>query len=704
MKFEDFLTIEVKDDIAIIWIDNKKETMNVVSPDVIQIMGDLYPKIQEDASIRAAVFISKKPDFMAGADIKSFQIEKEGDFKPYQAQGHQSLELLENSSKPFVAAINGACVGLGTEMALACQGRIATRSPRTKMGLPEVQLGILPGGGGTQRLPRLIGIQKALDMMLTGKQLDARRCKRFGLVDDLTDEGKLLQAAIKMAKRLIDKPIERKSRLSLAEKILESGLGRGVLFSQAKKMALKQSQGNYPAIPAIIDCVETGYKKGVNAGYAKELEWFEKLMLTPESAALRSIFFAMTDNKKNPFKGAKEVDNLGIIGAGFMGAGIAEVSATKGVNVLLKDIKQEVIDGAYKQIWTSIKKRLKRKSITKIQAEQQISNVTGDLTYANFNSADVVIEAVLEEMSLKKRIIEDIEKNCDKDVIIATNTSSLSVTEMASHAKKPKNVIGMHYFSPVPKMPLLEIVKTDKTSESVIATCYQLGVRQGKTCIVVKDGTGFYVNRILAPYSNECMLMLDEGLAIDTVDKALVKKGFPVGPITVADQVGLDIVAHVTESSKSLFENREGVIISEAAVQMYKDGRKGKKNGKGFYSYDEKGKRKGVDNTAYQYFKGNGGEELALEEIQDRAVMLLYKEAINCLEEGIISSVKDGDIGAVFGMGFMPFTGGPFRAMDTMGIQNVVNRMYDLHGKYGVRFMPPDRLVQMAEKGEKFHS
>ncbi|MDG2450988.1 MAG: 3-hydroxyacyl-CoA dehydrogenase family protein, partial [Saprospiraceae bacterium] len=203
---------------------------------------------------------------------------------------------------------------------------------------------------------------------------------------------------------------------------------------------------------------------------------------------------------------------------------------------------------------------------------------------------------------------------------------------------------------------------------------------------------------------NECMLMLDEGLAIDTVDKALVKKGFPVGPITVADQVGLDIVAHVTESSKSLFENREGVIISEAAVQMYKDGRKGKKNGKGFYSYDEKGKRKGVDNTAYKYFKGNGDEELALEEIQDRAVMLLYKEAINCLEEGIISSVKDGDIGAVFGMGFMPFTGGPFRAMDTMGIQNVVNRMYDLHGKYGVRFMPPDRLVQMAEKGEKFHS
>ncbi|MEE9373466.1 MAG: 3-hydroxyacyl-CoA dehydrogenase NAD-binding domain-containing protein [Saprospiraceae bacterium] len=703
MKFEDFLSIEVKDNIAIIWIDHKFEKMNVVSPDVMNIMSELFPRIQEDDNIKAAVLISRKPDFMAGADIKAFQIEKEGDFKPFQAEGHKSLERLENSNKPFVAAINGACVGLGTELALACHGRIATNSTRTKMGLPEVQLGILPGGGGTQRLPRLIGIQKALDMMLTGKQLDPRRCKRYGLVDDITDEGKLLQAATMMAKRLIDKPIERKSKLTFVENILQSRLGRGILFSQARKMALKQSQGNYPAIPAILECVETGYKNGITAGYEKELEWFEKLMLTPESAALRSIFFAMNDNKKNPYKGAKKVNKLGIIGAGFMGAGIAEVSATKGINVLLKDIKQEVVDGAYKQIWKSISKRLKRKSLTKIQAEQQIGNVTGELSYTSFDTADVVIEAVLEEMSLKKRIIEDIEKNCNKNVIIASNTSSLSVTEMASHAKKPENVIGMHYFSPVPKMPLLEIVKTDKTADSVIATCYDLGIKQGKTCIVVKDGTGFYVNRILGPYSNECLLMLDEGMAIDVVDKAMVKKGFPVGPITVADQVGLDIVAHVTESSRAAFKDRPGVTISEAVIKMNKDGRKGRKNKKGFYLYDDKGKRKGIDSTAYQYFKGNGDKELPLIEIQDRALMLLFKEAIDCLQDGIIANVKDGDIGAVFGMGFMPFTGGPFRAMDSMGIQNVVNRMYDLHGKYGVRFMPPDVLVKMAEKGENFY-
>ena len=702
MKLEEFIQIEIQDGIGICWIDNKRNSMNVVSPDVIEVLDELGPRIENDDSIKAVVLISRKPDFMAGADINSFQIENEGDFKPFQARGHANLNRLEASKKPYVAAINGVCLGLGTELALACHARIATDSSRTKLGLPEVQLGILPGGGGTQRLPRLIGIQKGLDMMLTGKRIDSRRAKRWGLVDEVTAEGKLLQAAMIMAKRLIDKPITRNSKLTFTEKILESPLGRGILFSQARKMALKKSQGNYPAIPAIIDCVETGIRKGIEAGLGKELEWFEKLMLTPESAALRSLFFGMSDNKKNPYSGAKPVKTLGIIGAGFMGAGIAEVSAVKGINVLLKDIKQEVVATANQLIWKSISKRLKRRSISKIEAERQIGNVNGQLTYENFDKADVVIEAVLEEMSLKKRIIQDIEKHCMSDVIIASNTSSLSVTEMSQHAKYPELVIGMHYFSPVPKMPLLEIIKTDKTADWVIATCYALGIKQGKTCIVVKDGPGFYVNRIMGPYSNECLMMIEEGLAIDAVDKALVKKGFPVGPITVADEVGLDIVAHVTESSKAAAMEREGFEISEAVINMHADGRKGRKNKKGFYLYDSKGKRKGVDNTTYKYFKGNGKESLPIEEIQDRAVMLLYKEAIACLDEGIILNVKDGDLGAVFGMGFLPFTGGPFRAMDTMGIQNVVNRMYDLNNKYGVRFIPPESLVKMAEKGESF--
>ena len=524
MQIQDFLTIEKKDGIATLWLDNKKEKMNVVSPTVINFFGQIFAQIEQDDEIKAAIFISGKKDFMAGADIKSFAIEKPGDFRPIQKAGHDTLDKIEASNKPFIAAIHGTAFGLGTELSLACHARIATNHPSTKFGLPEVKVGILPGGGGTQRLPRLVGIQKALDIMLTGKNIYAVPAKRMGLVDELTYPGKLHQAAIMLAKRILKNPIKRKSKLSFTEKLLEGNpIGRSILFSQAKKMALKQSQGNYPAIPAILDCVETGIKKGTKAGYEKELALFEKLLLTPESKALRSIFFATTDNKKNPYgkENAEPLNTLGMIGAGFMGAGIAEISVNKGIDVLLKDIKMEGITLAKKEIWKGIAKKLKRKSITKGEAEAIMGRVIGQLTYDDYDKAAIVIEAVLEKMDLKKRIIADIEKHCRKDVIIATNTSSLSVSEMANHATKPEMVIGMHYFSPVPKMPLLEIVKTERTAKEVIASCYEFGLKQGKTCIVVKDSPGFYVNRILAPYMNESLLLLDEGVAIEAIDKAM---------------------------------------------------------------------------------------------------------------------------------------------------------------------------------------
>ena len=703
MKLKDFVTVEVQDNVAVCTLNHQHEKMNIVSPGVIDIFETLGIQMIEDDQIHAIIFISGKKDFMAGADIKSFQIEKEGDFKPFQAKGHATLERIEKSKKPFIAAINGACVGLGTEIALACQGRIATRSTHTKMGLPEVQIGLLPGGGGTQRLPRLIGIQKALEMMLTGKSLNAFRAKKIGLIDEITDEGKLLQAALVMAKKLIQKPIVRKSNLPLSSKILESAIGRGLLFKQARKMAFKRSQGNSPAIPAIIDCVETSYKKGLKAGYEKELEEFERLMLTPESAALRAIFFSMTNNKKNPYTGAKPLRKLGMIGAGFMGAGIAEISATRGIDVLLKDINPEMLRNASSQIWKSIRKKLGFMSITKLQAEQQIGRVQSQLTYNNYEKVDVVIEAVLEKIDVKKQIIEDVQKYCKEDVIIASNTSSLSVTEMSQYAKNSSNVIGMHYFSPVPKMPLLEIVKTEHTADWVIASCYEMGIRQGKTCIVVKDGSGFYVNRILAPYTNECLLMLDQGIAIEAIDRSLKKKGFPVGPISLLDEVGLDIAANVTESSKKNVAGKEGFEISEAVIKMNAAGRKGRKNRKGFFAYNKDGKKKGVDATAYDFFKGKGDQSLPISDIQDRAVFLMLNEAVLCLEEGIIKNPTDGDLGAVFGIGFLPFTGGPFRALDTWGISNVVARMEDFRDTYGERFAPAKTLVKMAKEGSAFY-
>lgn len=706
MKPEDFLTIEKEDGVATVWLDSKLEKMNIVSPDVIDILGGMFDDVENDPEVKAVVIISKKPDFIAGADIKAFAIEREGQFRPVQARGHASLERLEKSKKPVVAAIHGACMGLGVELSLACHARIASNSPKTKMALPEVMLGILPGGGGTQRLPRLISLQKALDMMLTGRNIYPYQAKKMGLVDVLTDEHKLHSAAVQLAKRIIKEPIKRKKPLSFVDKLLEGNpIGRNVIFKQVKKLSNKQAQGNYPAIPAIIDCVETGIRSGNKAGYEKELEHFEKLMLTPESAALRSLFFGMTDNKKNPYsEEAKKLNSLGMIGAGFMGAGIAEISIPKGINVLLKDIKDEVVVDAEKQIWKGLSKKVRRKSLTKSGAQTIMGNLHGQLTYDGFEHTDIVIEAVVEKMELKKVIIDQIQDNCAEDVIIATNTSSLSVTEMADHAKRPEQVIGMHYFSPVPKMPLLEIVRTDHTSEEVIAACYDFGVRQGKTVVVVKDGPGFYVNRILAPYLNECLLMIDEGIALEKVDKALIKKGFPVGPITLLDEVGLDIAAHSTESTKKAVEGREGVKVSLGVIKMFKAGRLGKKNKSGFYKYHpKKGKRVGPDPTVYQFFEGNGSKDLPREEIQNRALMLMLNEAVWCLDEGIIFNPKDGDLGAVFGIGFLPFTGGPFRAMDQWGIANVVKTMGELEAKYGARFKAAERLKKMAAEGKTFH-
>lgn len=701
----EFVSIKKEDGIATIWMDHKREKLNIVSPEVIEIFGEVFEELEKDDDVKAVVLISKKPDFMAGADVRAFEIEKEGDFLPFQKYGHEALARLESGKKPVVAAINGTCVGLGTELAMACHARIASKSPRTHLAVPEVMLGILPGGGGTQRLPKYIGIQKALDMCLTGRKIYAYRAKKIGLVDFLTDEHKLHQAAVILAKRLLKEPLKRKSPLKFRDKLLENTPLKSIVFKTAKKMAFKQSQGNYPAIPAIIDCIETGVRKGNKAGFAKELEHFERLMLTPESAALRSLFFGMTENKKNPYgKVEHRLDAMGMIGAGLMGAGIAEVSIGKGIRVALKDLDADTLRKAQKQIWKGLKKKVRRKALSKTGAEHKIGLLSPQLDYRDFDQLPIVIEAVVEKMSVKKIVIEELEQHCREDVIIATNTSSLSVTEMAGYAKRPELVIGMHYFSPVPKMPLLEIVKTDQTADWVIAACYDLGVRQGKTCIVVKDGPGFYVNRILAPYINECLLMIDEGVAFDQIDKALIKKGFPVGPITLLDQVGLDVYAHATEANRESIGGREGVVVCEGVINMVKAGRMGKKNQQGFFKYGgKKNKKKGPDASAYQFFKGNGKQSLPIEEIQDRPLMLMLNEAVQCLEDGIISNVTDGDLGAVFGIGFLPFTGGPFRAMDQWGVKKVVDRMLELEQKYGPKFKPAQILLDLAGRDGKFH-
>ena len=479
-------------------------------------------------------------------------------------------------------------------MSLACAGRIATKHRSTKLALPEVKLGLLPGGGGTQRLPRLVGVQKALDMMLTGKNIYARPALKMGLVDELTDDVKLHKAAITLAKRLMNKPLKRKKDNSFFSKLIGGGintllddttLGQGVVLREARKKAMKMTQGNYPAVPRILDCVEIGLKQGIKAGYKAERKYFEELMLSNASKALISIFNNMTAKKKNPKADlVRSDDTIAILGAGFMGAGIADVSVNNGMDVILKDIKDEMLITAKQGIWKGLSKKIRYKTISKVEAEQTLQQVKTQLTYDGFKKADVVVEAVVEKMDVKKAILKEVEAQCRPDTIFASNTSSLSLTEMSTVAERPEQVIGMHYFSPVPKMPLLEIVKTDKTADWVIATCYEIGIKQGKTCIVVKDTPGFYVNRILAPYLNETMLLLEEGGKIDAIDRAMKKLGFPVGPFALMDEVGLDIGAHIMMGDlMDAVKEREGITVSQGLLNLYKAGFLGKKNKRGFY-------------------------------------------------------------------------------------------------------------------------
>lgn len=708
MQREDYLSIEkTPEGVAMVWLDQKGEKINKISPEVIDLMEGVIDELDSDSSVKAVVLISKKKDWIAGADIEAFQkVQNPGDFEPITRKGHGILNKMAASKKPIVAAIHGSCLGAGTEIALACTARIASDDRSTKIALPEVQLGLLPGGGGTQRLPRLIGIQKALDMMLTGKNIFAYPAKKMGLVDRLIFKEALDRASKEFALELVKKPLVRKRKRSFMDKMLEGPL-KGVVFSQARKMVQGMTKGNYPAPFKIIDCVEIGMKRGMKAGLDAEAKKFEELILTPESRQLINIFFAMTEKKKNPMKDlVRSHETIAMLGAGFMGAGITEVSVTKGIKVILKDIKDETLASAEKLIWSSLKKKLRRKSLDQIEAEQIMNRIHTTKDYNSFKQADVVIEAVFEDINLKHKMVQDVEANARPDTIFASNTSALPIGKIAEASARPELIIGMHYFSPVPKMPLLEIITTDKTADWVTATCLQIGIEQGKTCIVVGDGPGFYTSRILAPFMNEALLMLREGADALELDKQVQKFGYPVGPVTLFDEVGIDVAAKImTGDLIEEFMKRDGAVAGgEEIKKMYEAGYWGRKNNKGFYQYQKGKKLKGkLDADVYSYFGGSNRKKLDAEFIQYRCGFAMINEAAMCLQEGVIANPLDGDVGAIFGLGFPPFRGGPFRYLDTIGAAKAVEIMEDLAKKTSNRFIPADIIYEKARTGEKFY-
>jgi 3-hydroxyacyl-CoA dehydrogenase/enoyl-CoA hydratase/3-hydroxybutyryl-CoA epimerase len=698
--------IENDNGVAVVWLDQPGEKVNKISVDLMDTFKTILDSLESDETVKGVVLISRKPDnFIAGADIEKFHaMAGPEEAESLSRQGHAILNKMADFPKPIVAAIHGATLGGGLEVALACHYRIASDDQKTVFALPEVKLGLLPGGGGTQRLPRLIGLQAALDMMLTGKNVYPRQAKKMGLVDVLIHPYGLLSMAKKATRELADHPVSRKKRQPLLTKLIESNpLSRGIVYQKARELVQKQAWGNYPAPFKIIECVQEGIEKGFKAGVEAEIKKFGELMVSPQSRELVQIFLSMTALKKNTGKDlVRPVRKISILGAGLMGSGIANVSATNGMEVLLKDISHEAVGKGEKAIWQDLNGKVKKKALTPFQRDLTFSWITGTVNYRGFEKADLIIEAVFEDLDMKRKVLAETEAVIKEDAIFASNTSSLPIENIAANSRRPEQVIGMHYFSPVPKMPLLEIIVTGKTADWVRATAVDVGIRQGKTVIVVNDGPGFYTTRILAPLLNEALELLNEGGDIQEIDRAMRRFGFPVGPITLIDEVGIDVGAHVAHVLGPLFAARGGK-PSTAMEKLLTAGFKGRKNNRGFYIYDAAGKKKEVNKEIYAFFGGPDRKKFYAEDIQNRLALVMINEAAFCLQEGILHEPRDGDIGAVFGLGFPPFLGGPFRHIDSLGFPMLLSRMNMLAERYGPRFSPAQIIRDRAATNQKFY-
>lgn len=706
------LTLTIERGVAVISYDQPGSPVNTLNSRVGPVFDRFFARVEQDEAIVGAVLTSGKVDtWIAGADIDELtHIAVAADGEALSRGGHAVLDRLAGLRKPVVAAIHGAALGGGLEVALACRHRIASDHVKTVMALPEVQLGLIPGAGGTQRLPRTVGLQAALDMILTGRNIKAKKAWQMGLVHELVHPAILRDVAVT---RVLDLAAGRtppvKPRKSSATAVLleENALGRKLVFRKAREGVLAKTKGKYPAPLAAIDVIQHGYVEGMQAGQQEEARVFGELTVSAVSRQLVYLFFATTALKKDSGlpdgieAQPRTVRKLGVLGAGFMGAGITTVAVQAGTLVRLKDASVERLAAGWRAVRDVVRERLKKRQITRLQLDDTMSLVGGTTDYRGFADVDLVIEAVFEDVAVKHQVLREVQAVAP-NAIFASNTSTIPIREIAAAAARPEQVVGMHFFSPVHKMPLLEVIVTPDTSAETTSTAVQYGRKLGKTVIVVQDGAGFYVNRILAPYINEAGRLLDEGARIEDVDAALTAFGFPVGPIMLLDEVGLDIAGKSGPIMAAAFGDR--MLPSDTLRRVVESGRLGRKAKNGFYRYDADGKREGVDESVYALTPaGSVRHDVPLSEIEQRCVLPMLNEAVRCLQHGIIRSARDGDIGAVFGIGFPPFLGGPFRHLDTLGLARVVEQLDGLNARFPGRFEPAALLREMAATGRRFH-
>ncbi len=712
------LTIE--DGVAWLVLDDPAKRVNTLSRRMFDWFSEQVDRIEREhaaGTIRGAVIASGKPGmFVAGADIEELRgLGDESEILAMLAGGHALMGRLAALPCPTVAAIDGACLGGGLELALACDYRVATETEKTRLGLPEVQLGLIPGLGGTQRLPRTIGVPDALDLILTGRRIDAKRARRVGLVHATCDPADLRFAALRLleagkprrgtAKRLpwSKRALGLAGRLPVADRLVY-----GPIFVKAREGVLAKTGGHYPAPLVAIEVVRDGMKLPLDRALAVESGAFARLVASDVAKSLMGIFFMKNDVEARAAKLAKRgraVGKIGVLGAGLMGAGIAQTLSAKGRQVVLKDRDEAALARGLAAASKVFGKRVERRRMTEVEKRTAMARIHPTTDDRAFRDVDFVIEAVFEDVEVKHGVIRAMEAACPDDLIFASNTSTIPIARLAEGAARPESVVGMHFFSPVEKMPLLEVIRQPKTSDEALATTVAVGVEMGKTVIVVEDGPGFFTSRVLGPFLNEAAWLLVQGASIERIDRAMRAWGWPVGPLELLDEVGLDIAHHAGQVVAPYFAARGGERLAPPPVfaRMLDDGRKGRKAGKGFYDYSGKEKRPKRPDRAVYDLLGWSEAHVSEEEIVERCWLQMLNETARCIEDGVIENPTDIDIGVLFGLGFPPFRGGILKHADRVGLPYVVERLERYAKTYGERLAPAELLRTMAAAGRTFH-
>lgn len=724
MSYTNFTLDIDADGIALVTWNSPDRSMNVFTEEVMRELNAIVDHVAGDAAIKGAVITSGKDTFSGGADITllqkmlaTFATDKGKDAEKatkalFENAGYMTglFRKLETSGKPWVSAINGTCMGGAFELSLACHGRVAADSDKVRMALPEVKIGIFPGAGGTQRVPRLTDQQQALQMLTSGQTLSPQKAKAMGLIHEIAEPARLVETAKAMIRNGL-KPVapwdEKGFKLPGGQIYTPAGFN---LWPPAIAILRRETYGNYPAAAAILKCVYEGLLVPFDTALRIEQRYFTEIMQTKEAAAMiRSLFVSLQELNKGARRPAgvpeTKFKKIGILGAGFMGAGIAYVTAKAGIPVVLLDRDMDSAQKGKAHSDSLVSDQVKKGRAKPEERDKLLSLITPTADYADLAGCDLVVEAVFEDSAVKKAATEQAEAVLKSSAIFASNTSTIPITGLAKNSARPKNFIGIHFFSPVDKMMLVEIILGKKTGDKALATAIDFVRAIKKTPIVVNDTRGFYVNRCVLRYMSEAYKMLIEGVPAPMIENAAKTAGMPVGPLALTDETAIDLAQKIMKQTIRDLGDKAVDPKQMALINTMVDdhGRFGRKNGKGFYDYPAKPAKKKLWPGLKDLYPQLAPEKVDYEELQQRLLVTIALEAARVMEEGIVTDPREADVGSILAFGFAPYTGGALSYIDGIGAKEFVKIAKGLQKKYGAEFKAPKLLLDMAEKGETFY-